>query len=356
MTETDEVLFDTRGPVGLITLNRPKALNALTLPMIRAMEARLRTWATDDAVRAVVVLGAGDKAFCAGGDVIAIAKEWDGVAELRRDFFREEYVLNHLIHTFPKPYIPLVDGISMGGGVGVSVHGSHRVATEKIMFAMPETAIGLFPDVGGGYFLPRLKGETGTYLALTNARLKVADVVAAGVYDVYVPSARIGALVDRLCGDGWPDDRAGSHGHVDAILADFAAHPGEPALAAHQAEIDRCFAYDTVAEILSALRAEGTDFCREAADAIEAKSPLMSAVSLRQLRRGAAMTFDDCMIMEYRLSQACMAGREFFEGVRAMLIDKDRAPKWEPQNLSDVTDEMIEAHFAPLGENDLVLG
>ena len=352
MSEDSEVLIDRRGPVGLLTLNRPKALNALTLNMIQELEKALRTFADDPGIAAVVLLGAGEKSFCAGGDVIALTREEAGKNGLREDFFREEYVLNHLIHTFPKPYIPLVNGISMGGGVGVSVHGSHTVATERVMFAMPETAIGLFPDVGGSYFLPRLPGEIGTYLALTNSRLKGGDVVQAGVYDAFVGSGSLEALIDALVEADWGAD---PHDVAEEVIARFAEQPESSALNAHREIIDRCFAHDSLEEILAALDAEGGDFATEAAAAIRSKSPVMSVVSLKQLRLGRDMDFNACMVMEYRMSQACMAGREFYEGVRAMLVDKDRSPKWEPDALTAVTEDMVNAYFAPLGGKDLVL-
>jgi len=352
MSDDGEILIGRRGPIGLLTLNRPKALNALTLKMIQELESALRAFAADPDIGAVVLLGAGEKSFCAGGDVIALTRDEAGSVALREDFFREEYVLNHLIHTFPKPYIPLVNGISMGGGVGVSVHGSHTVATERVMFAMPETAIGLFPDVGGSYFLPRLPGEIGTYLALTNSRLKGGDVVGAGVYDAFVESGSLEALLGALASADWGGDR---HAVADQVIASFATEPGVSALDQHRGTIDRCFGHDTVGEILAALDAEDGDFASEAAAAIRAKSPVMSAVSLKQLRLGRDMDFDACMVMEYRMSQACMAGREFYEGVRAMLVDKDRTPKWIPSALEDVTDEMVNGYFAPLGDKDLVL-
>ncbi len=350
MTSEEEVIATRRGPLGILTLNRPKALNALTHGMVRSLDAQLRVWRDDPDVSAVCVVGAGDRAFCAGGDVIALAKDGDGVVDMRRDFFRDEYILNHLIHNFPKPYIPLIDGISMGGGVGVSVHGSHRIVSEKVLFAMPETAIGLFPDVGGAYFLPRLRGEVGTYLALTNSRLKLADVAYAGVYDTHVPSAEIENLIAGLADADWSGD---GDKVADTVIAEFATHAGEPSLAAHQALIDSCFAHDSIEEILGALHQDGSEFALAAAGAIEEKSPVMSAVALRQLRLGATMSFDACMIMEYRLSQACMAGHEFFEGVRAMLIDKDRSPKWQPSTRVDVIDAMVAAFFEPPGVTDL---
>ncbi len=355
--QTDEagsaLLVERRGPLVIATMNRPKALNALTLPMIRALDRVLIEAASDPAVAAFVLKGAGDRAFCAGGDVVALVQDGPETAALRRDFFWDEYRLNRRIHTFPKPFIPLVDGVAMGGGVGVSVHGSHRIATERVLFSMPETAIGLFPDVGGGYFLPRLAGGLGAYLALTNARLKLADVIWAGLYDHFVPSDRIDPLVEALAGADWTGDADAT---IESVLSDFQQDAGAAPLAAHAGLIDACFQKGGVAEILAALDASPETFAADAAAMIRSKSPLMSEVSLRQLQRGAILSFDDCMVMEYRMVQTCMAGHEFFEGVRALLIDKGRKPVWSPADLAGVTDAMVEAYFEPLGAGDLTFG
>lgn len=347
---TDDILFERRGPLLVAVLNRPKALNALNLPMIRALDSALIDAADDASICAVVLLGAGDKSFCAGGDVVSLATQAPGVEDLRKDFFREEYILNRRIHLFPKPYIPLVDGISMGGGVGVSVHGSHRVATEKVLFAMPETAIGLFPDVGGSFFLPRLTGALGAYLALTNDRLKINDVIWAGLYDSFVPSAKIDDLVAALASAEWRSDGSAV---AQSVIDQFAEAPGTAPLAEHKELIDQCFSKGSLAEILEMLDAQDGEFASKTAATIRGKSPLMSEVSVRQLIKGADLSFDDCMIMEYRMTQAAMGGTEFFEGVRAMLIDKDKQPKWQPEKLEDVTEAMVEAFFASLGEQDL---
>lgn len=348
---SEEVLFERREPLGIVTLNRPRALNALTLDMIRAMDAQLRAWAEDDAIRAVAIEGAGDKAFCAGGDVLALVESRRTGGDLHKRFFYDEYTLNRLIHRYPKPYVALVDGVSMGGGVGVSEHGRHRIVTERLIFAMPETGIGLFPDVGGSWFLPRLPGEIGVYLGLVGSRIGAADACAVGLADAFVPSEALPALKDALAGARWD----GASGDVVAsVVAEFSAHPGEPALAPHRALIDRCFAYDTVEEILAALTVERDPFAAEIASELGGKSPTSLKVTLEQIRRGAALGFEDCMIMEYRMSQACMAGHDFHEGVRALLIDKDKRPNWRPPLLSEVSREMVEAHFAPLGPGDLV--
>jgi enoyl-CoA hydratase len=357
-TLTGEVVLETRGPLGLITLNRPKALNALTLDMIHRMHPQLDDWAADPAVRAVVIRGAGDRAFCAGGDVLSI---WhDGMAIRRgepgtgmtEDFFRYEYMLDHRIHTFPKPYVSLLDGVTMGGGFGVSVHGSHRVATERTLFAMPETGIGLFPDVGAGWFLPRCPGETGTYLGLTGTRCEAPDCRYIGYATHYVPAERLDALIADLAEADWAGD---PQAVTDAVLARHAGEAGAPSLAAQRDAIDRCFRFDTVEAILEALAAEGGDWADQTRRTLLGRSPSSLKMSLRELRLGASMTYADAVTMEYRLSQACMAGNDFFEGIRAQLIDKDRAPKWRPATLEEVPEAAVEQWFMPLGERDLVV-
>lgn len=341
-----EITLEVTGALARIELRRPKALNALTLDQIHAIHPQLAAWADDPRVKAVAITGEGHKAFCAGGDIRALYE-----AGQRRDaayfasFYWDEYRLNRRIKTYPKPYVALEDGIVMGGGVGVSVHGSHRVATENTLFAMPETGIGMFPDVGGTWFLPRLPGEIGTYLALTGARLKAADCLYAGVCSHFVPAARMAELVEALCGIADAKE-------VDTVLAVFSADPGPAPLAEHRATIDRCFAHDRIEDILAALKADGGAFAAETAKTILGKSPLATKVTLRQMRVGKTLDFDGCMRTEYRLSQRFMAGPDFFEGVRAVIIDKDQAPKWQPASLSEVTDAMVEAFFAP-GEREL---
>ena len=279
MSEAGEIVIEARDGVGHFLLNRPKALNALTLDMVRTMQARLDAWATDETVRAVVVRGAGGRAFCAGGDIRRLydqgrASGHPGFAE----FFGEEFVLNRTIFRYAKPYVALMNGMTMGGGVGVSVHGSHRVATDATTFAMPETGIGYFPDVGGSYFLPRCPGEIGMYMALTGARLKAADALYAGVATHYVAGERLDALCAAL------GERA-----VDAALADFADDPGPPPLAEHRSTIDRCFAGDTVEAIVAALEAEGTDWAGIALAKLGRMSPTSLKVAHRAVRKGAEL-------------------------------------------------------------------
>ena len=342
MSGDAEILFDVRDGIAEVTLNRPQALNALTLDMVRVFDPQLKAWEMDDSVRAVLVRGAGDKAFCAGGD---IQKLYDGGprSQITQDFFREEYRLNRRIHNYPKPYIAIMDGITMGGGVGLSVHAGTRIAADNTMFAMPETGIGLFPDVGGSWFLPRLSGEIGMYLAMTGARLKAADCVHAEICDAYVPNDRHEMLVAALR-DGM---------EIRDALQEFSTDPGPTPLAEVREAIDRCFSPDSVEAIESALVAEGSEWAQKQLSIMAGKSPTSQKISFRQLREGAEITFDACMIMEYRMTQRLMEGGDFFEGVRAVVIDKDMTPKWRPETLVELTTENVEAFFRPLGEKDL---
>jgi enoyl-CoA hydratase len=334
---TQDVLFEIVGKSGVITLNRPEALNALTLNMVRLIKPMLAEWAEDDAVENIVIEGAGEKGFCAGGDIRALHDWGKAGAPEATGFYREEYQLNRTIKTYPKPYIALIDGITMGGGVGVSVHGAYRVATEKTVFAMPETGIGLLPDVGGTYFLPRLAGETGAWLVLTGARLRGADSYVAGVATHYTPSENIAALKAALA----------EGGDVEAALAAHHTQPEGAGLPAQQADIDRLFSGDSVAEIQAALAADGSEWAQQQAAAIASKSPTSAAVALRQMRDGVKADFDECMRIEMRAVTRIMAQADFYEGVRATILEKDGAPNWTPQ-------QDIDAIFAPLGDDELV--
>ncbi|MBP2298538.1 enoyl-CoA hydratase/isomerase family protein [Azospirillum picis] len=350
MSDVAEILFERRGAIGLVTLNRPKALNSLTLGMIRLFDPQLRAWDADAEVKAVVIRGAGEKSFCAGGDVVGLyeagkaAKEGRGDGSSVRAFFSEEYVLNRRIKRLSKPYVALIDGISMGGGVGLSVHGSHRVVTERTLFAMPETGIGLYPDVGGTYFLPRLPGQTGIWLGLTGDRLKAADLLAIGAADAFVASASLDALIDDLAA-GVPADEA---------LAARRGDAGEAAVTAVRPAVDRCYAFDSMEAIVKALEAEGTEWAAGQLGTLRRMSPTSLKVTLAALRRGAKLDFDGCMVQELRLSLACLAGSDFYEGIRAVLIDKDKNPKWKPADLSDVGPSDVERHFAEPAGGDLV--
>ena len=348
-----EIYFGREGRLAIITLNRPKALNSLTLHMIREMQVQLETWADDPDVGAVLLQGAGEKAFCAGGDVIAVARAAKEGGELPRVFFREEYTLNRTMEFYAKPLIALIDGITMGGGVGISVHGSHRIVGERTLFAMPETGIGLFPDVGGSYFLPRLPGRLGQYLALTGARLKAADCIYCGVGTDYIVGERMEATMTALAE---AELGAEANAEIDDIIDGFASGIGETPLAEERERIDRCFASDEVSEIFAALAADGSDWAEKTLAKLQAMSPLSLLVTAEEMRRGAEMSFDDCMTMEYRLSQAFMAGHDFHEGIRALLIDKDKAPKWQHASIGEVTKAEVDAYFQPLGDQDLTFG
>ena len=323
---TDEILFARQGRIGLVTLNRPQALNALTRTMCVALHRQLMAWAIDDDVQAVVVEGAGEKAFCAGGDVVAMHRDGKAGSPDYEGFFHDEYRMNQAIAHYPKPYVALVDGISMGGGVGISVHAPYRVATERTLFAMPETGIGLIPDVGGTHALPRFPGEFGTWAGLTGARVKGGDCVAIGYCTHFVPSAEIPALRERL---------ANSHESVAEVLATFDSDPGPLTLPALRDGIDYLFSHNQVEDILSLLD-DGDDWAQEQAATIRRMSPTSLKLTLHGLRAGEGASIEQCLKLEYRMVSAIKQGHDFYEGVRAQLIDKDRAPKWSPARLEDV--------------------
>jgi enoyl-CoA hydratase len=310
--------------------------------MVTALAARLADWASDPAVTRVIIRAAGERAFSAGGDIRALYELGRAGRQTEMlPFWRDEYRLNHFIKHYPKPYVALIDGIVMGGGVGISVHGSHRVAGEKFQFAMPEVGIGFFPDVGATWFLPRLPGQIGAYCALTGERLRVADGLAAGIATHHVAGARFPDLIDALA----------TAVPVDAVLAAFADKPGEGALAPLRPAIDRLFAADTVEKILAALDADAgphLEWANKTAALIRAKSPTSLKVALAQVRRGAGWSFSECMRAEFRIVSRIVYGHDFYEGVRATIIDKDNTPRWRPGDLAGVTEQAVEEHFAPL--------
>jgi enoyl-CoA hydratase len=345
----ETVQFAVVGRIGLITLNRPKALNALDQQMCLAVDAALKAWAQDDAIAAVVIRGTGGRAFCSGGDV-RLARE-DGIAwkkgesdgRIVREFFRDEYRMDRRIATFPKPYIALIDGITMGGGVGISVHGRYRLATATTLLAMPETQIGLFPDVGASYVLSRLPGGVGIWLALTGARLNAADCKLLGLATHVVDRERLDDLVAALS----------SGADIDDAVARHAADPGQPTVPADRATIDRCFMHDRVEDIMAALDADGGAFAAEAAATLRAMSPTSLKLTCKLIRKARTLDLDDCFRMDYRLSQSVLAGRDFYEGVRAQLVDKDKQPKWYPATLDAVDDTAIDSLFVPPLHGDL---
>lgn len=347
-----EVVFGREGALGTIVLNRPKALNALNLDMVLALAPQLAAWRADDSVGGILIKGAGERAFCAGGDIRALYDSGRGDGNYARQFYHDEYRLNAALHHLTKPYTAFLDGITMGGGVGLSVHGPFRVATENVVFAMPESGIGLFPDVGGSYFLPRLPGEIGMYLALTGHRLRAADVLHAGVATHFVPHDELPALERALV------EAAGADAPMAATrtaLDRFARDPGAAPLAEHRVAIDRHFAHDSLEAIAESLAADPGDWARDTLAVMRTKSPITMKVTFRQLREGRKLDFDDCMRMEYRLASRFIEGRDFYEGVRATVIDKDQKPRWDPARWEDVSDADVAAYFAPLGARELVI-
>jgi enoyl-CoA hydratase len=343
-----EVLFDAENSIGTITLNRPKTLNALTMNMIAQMRMHFTDWMDQDSIKVIIIKGSGDRAFCAGGDVRAVREaiiSYEGMEtpELAQNFFYEEYILNHQIHTCPKPYIALIDRVCMGGGVGLSVHGSYRVATERTVIGMPETTIGLFPDVGGAWFLSRLPGEIGTYLALTGKPVHAGDCLALGIATHLIDSDSLGKLESGLHAIEFGVE---PFGQVQSFLDSFLIENNETPIWDLRAEIDACFSNNTMEEIIKNLESQKTNFSQETLKMLKSKSPTSLKVTLEQIRRGAkASNFGDTMTMEFRMAQHFSRGNDFPEGVRALLVDKDHNPKWQPNSLSAVSDESVAAYF-----------
>ena len=338
------VIARVEGGWGRLTLNRPPALHALNTQMCQMMARALLAWRDDPAVQAVMLDHTGPRGFCAGGDIRMIMESGarDGVAA--RAFFAEEYRLNALLFGYGKPVVALMDGVVMGGGVGISAPATYRVATEKTVFAMPETGIGLFPDVGGGWFLPRLVGETGMWLALTGARLKAADCLLLGLATDYVPQVEVEALKAQLLADP---------GALDTLLTESEADAGEPPLARHRGDIDRLFGGESVEAILAALEADGGEWATAQLAILKTKSPQALKVAFRQLRQGRDMqSFEAEMAVEYRIAARVCALADFREGVRAVIVDKDNAPRWDPPTLAEVTEQRLDAIFEPLPEGE----
>jgi enoyl-CoA hydratase len=345
MKAESDILFEHKGVAGHVILNRPHALNAVSHAMVLALAQKLAEWEADPAVTRVIVTADGGRAFSAGGDLRALHDLGRaGHLEEALDFFRAEYALNTCIKYYRKPYVALIDGIVMGGGVGISVHGSHRVAGDRFGFAMPEVGIGFFPDIGATWFLPRLPGELGTYCALTGERLNAADGVVAGVATHRVASSRFPELIEALC----------NAVSVDATLAAFAEPAGEGPVAARRVAIDRLLNRDHVEDVLKALDGEaagnGIDarFAFTMAALIRTKSPTSLKVALAQMRCGANLDFTECMRTEFRIVSRVMRGHDFYEGIRAVIIDKDQTPHWKPPTLEAVSMDEVERHFAPL--------
>lgn len=347
MSAEAEILCETRGAAGVVILNRPRALNALSLGMVRDLARALDAWEDDPLVTRIVVSSSSEKAFCAGGDIRALHDLGRaGRHDEMLGFWREEYILNTRIKRYPKPYVSLIDGIVMGGGVGISLHGSHRIAGDRYLFAMPEVGIGFFPDVGATYALPRLPGAAGTYLALTGDRAGPADALAFGLATHAVPSGRMEELVDALTGRSALDD----------ILSGFSQHLGPGKLAPERELIADCFGQDTLPAVTARLRAHaegGNAFAGKLLQTMASKSPTSVAIAFEQMRRGATLSFEEAMAVEFRIVSRIVRGHDFYEGVRAVVVDKDHAPQWRPAAPEAVEASDIAAYFAPLGADEL---
>jgi enoyl-CoA hydratase len=343
-SESNEIVSRVDDGVGFVTLNRPKAINSLTHGMVNELGAVLTSWEQDEAVHAVVLSGAGERGLCAGGDVVAVyhSARADGVAARR--FWYDEYLLNAKIGRFPKPYVSLMDGIVMGGGVGVGAHANTRVVTDTSKVAMPEVGIGFIPDVGGAYLLSRAPGSLGLHAALTGAPFSGADAIALGFADHYVPHDQLDAFSQTIATDG-----------LDRALAAYATEPPPSELAAERDWIDECYSGDTVADIVAALRARvgaGSGPAHDAADLITTRSPIALSVTLAAVRRAADLdTLEDVLTQDYRVSSASLRSHDLVEGIRAQLVDKDRNPRWSPASLAAVSATDVEAYFAPVDDD-----
>jgi enoyl-CoA hydratase len=335
--ESDEILTRASDGARFLILNRPKAINSLTHSMVNTMHEIMRDWEHDDDVGAVVLEGAGDRGLCAGGDIVAIyhSARSDGVEA--RQFWYDEYILNGYIARYPKPYVALMDGIVMGGGVGVGAHASTRVVTDTTKMAMPEVGIGFAPDVGGTYILSRAPGNLGLHAALTGAPFSGSDAIAMGFADHYVPHEALGDLARAIADDG-----------VDQAIKQYAVAPPQSELVVQRSWIDECYAGETIVDIVAALRGHDAGPANDAANLIATRSPTSLAVALEAIRRaGRLETLEDALRQEYRVSCATLRSHDLVEGIRAQVIDKDRNPKWSPSSLSAVSAADVEAFFAP---------
>ncbi|MEV0948248.1 enoyl-CoA hydratase/isomerase family protein [Rhodococcus sp. NPDC049939] len=344
-TGSPDVLIRKTGGLGRIILNRPKAINALNHAMVRQIAAALAEWSDDEDVRVVVLTGAGERGLCAGGDIVSIYHDAKEGGTGSREFWRDEYILNAAIARYRKPYVAIMDGIVMGGGVGVSAHGSVRVVTERSMIGMPETGIGFVPDVGGTYLLARTPGELGTHIALTTARLSAGDAIACGFADHFVPSAKIDDFIEKL-----------STVSVDEALTIFSEPAPVSDLLAQRSWIDAAYSTDSLADIVSRLRGSGVPEAKKAAEQVLSKSPTACAVALRSLRRArAAGSIEEVLNEEFRVSVACLRSHDLVEGIRAQVVEKDRNPQWSPATIEEVDSDRVDSFFEPLGALELGL-
>ncbi len=347
MSETLPLLVWQDGPIGRVRLNRPRALNALTRDMAQTLSDTLLSWRDDDSISAIVIDAAGGKAFCAGGDILdlyTVGKSGD--PEPGRAFWREEYRLNALIASYPKPYVAVMDGITMGGGVGISAHGSHRIVTERTMLAMPETGIGFLPDVGGTYLLSRAPGKIGLYLGMTGTRMGPADAIYAGFADHFIASDRLPEFIATLA-DGTP---------LAEALQTYSSPPPEGKLAGLQDKVDIAFGQTTAvdcAKKLAEMAAAGDNWAEKTHSALRRNAPLSVAAAFEAINMAKQMnTIEDCLALEYRFAHRALIGQDFYEGVRAAVIDKDKNPKWDPSTLETVSPESVAAMLSSLGADE----
>jgi enoyl-CoA hydratase/carnithine racemase len=347
LVQNGDVVVRELGALRRITLNRPQALNALTLDMAVTMTALIREWATHPAVGAVLLDGAGERAFCAGGDIRALYDAAKSGGRLPAQFWATEYKLNVLIARYPKPVIAIMDGLVMGGGVGLSAHAAHRIVTERSAVAMPEVSIGFFPDVGASFPLARAPGCVGTYLALTGNRTGAADAIHCGLADVHIAVAKLAEIHTALA-----DCRTGDN--VRARLAELSTAPAPGGLPAARPWIDRCFSADRVENIVDRLQDSSENSAQAALQAMRKASPTSLKITLRNLREAASFKrVEECFQQDYRIALACIADHDFVEGIRAAIVDKDRKPAWRPDRLEAVTPEIVERHFHSVGELEL---
>ncbi len=347
-----DLIVRREGTAGVIRLNRPKALNALTLEMARGIEAALDAFEANPAVALILIEGAGERGLCAGGDIRGLYDSARAGGDLGKIFWREEYAVNARIARFAKPYVAFMDGLVMGGGVGIAAHGSHRIVTEKTKISMPEVGIGFFPDVGGTWLLSRAPGETGAYFGLTGAIMSGADAINARFADGFVPSRTWPALRAALTMAPQPADA----GEVRAIIAGFATTPEIGPAQFHRAEIDALFGADSIEEILAALTRDPSDFAQATLKTLRSKSPTSLKVALKLMRAARdAASLEQCLVAEYRAALEVFVSADFVEGIRAAVIDKDRNPRWQPSRIEDVTPQIVARYFADRGADELKL-
>lgn len=345
---TDNINFDIKhgkgGTLGIIELNRPQALNALNFAMCDAIFAFLEKAATNKNIKAVVIKAVPGKAFCAGGDIRKLYEHKEELKNLntKSDFFQQEYRMNSALHHFPKPYIALLDGITMGGGCGISIHGSHRVATEKLLMAMPETAIGFYPDIGAGHFFNQCPGKSGWYLALTGNRIDAATALDVGLVTHTVSSASLSEIEQRLLATEFTDDAFAA---VNKILNEFNSQLGESTLALYRPIIDENFNANSMEAIIANLQSIDDEFSKQTLQTLSLRSPTSLKVTLAHLQRAEKMSFDQINHMDNIVSKNFLQNNDFYEGIRAAVVDKDRKPKWQPATLADVSDERVANYF-----------